>query len=116
MPFFNPLNYNNMIIKINGKTVTLKYTFRAMMIYEKITGESFNPKGLTEIIIYFYSCVLASDKSLDFSFDDFTDYLDDNPEVLGEFSEWLSTVLGVKSHIQGQKSDNEKTTEDPKKD
>lgn len=105
-----------MNININGKTVTLKYSFRAFMIYEKITGMSFSPKGVYEIIVYFYSTVLASDKSTDISFDDFMDYLDENPELLEGFSEWLSSVLNKNSYINNPEGKEEKTTEDPKKD
>lgn len=100
-----------MKVHINGKDIELKYSFRGFMIYEKITGESFNPKGITEMIIYFYSCLLASDKSnQSLGFEEFTDFLDDNPQLLGEFSEWLSSVLGVKSYIQGQNSETTDNT------
>ena len=45
-----------MKVTIKNKEIELRYSFRSMMIYEKITGTSFNPKGVTEIMIYFYSC------------------------------------------------------------
>jgi hypothetical protein len=32
-----------MEVTINGKNITLKYSFRALMIYENITQKSFNP-------------------------------------------------------------------------
>lgn len=108
-----------MIINLNGKSVTLKYSFRAFMIYEKITQTSFSPKGIYEIIVYFYSTLLASDKSTNISFDDFMDWLDENPSVLEEFSVWLSSIISKNSYINNPdntSTQTEKTTEDPKKD
>ena len=103
-----------MTININGKSVELKYSFRAFMIYEKITQTAFSPKGIYEIIVYFYSSLLASDKSINISFDDFMDWLDDNPDALNEFSGWLTTVISKNSYINNTEN-REKTTEDPKK-
>lgn len=118
-----------MTIQINGKSITLKYSFRGFMIYEKITGESFNPSGITEILIYFYSTVLASCKDINLDFDEFMDYIDEHPELLGEFSEWLTAVLGKNAYLNSSSKDNSKskddsngeqvtskTEEDPKKD
>jgi hypothetical protein len=104
-----------MEIKIKGKNITLKYSFRGFMIYEKITGESFNPKGITEILVYFYSTIIGSAKDLDLEFDEFMDYLDENPGLVEEFSGWLASVMSRNSYIN-QSQDKEKTEEDPKKD
>lgn len=94
-------------MKINGKEIKLKYTFRALMIYEKITGESFSGKGISEILIYFYSTIIASNKDLTLTFDDFMDWLDDNPTALNNFTEWLTSVTTVNSHIRQNEPTNE---------
>ena len=82
-----------MKITLKNKEIELKYSFRSMMIYEKITGGSFNPKGITEILIYLYSSILASDKNIDLTFEEFMDWIDDNPQVITEFSTWLTSIL-----------------------
>lgn len=94
-------------MKINGKEIKLKYTFRALMIYEKITGESFSGKGISEILIYFYSTIIASNKDLTLTFEDFLDWLDDNPTALNDFTEWLTSVTTVNSHIRQNEPINE---------
>lgn len=83
-----------MKIKIKDKDVELRYSYRALMIYEEILGESFTePKTFKEIMVFFYSVVLASSKSKDILFDDFMDWIDSSPEVFSEFIQWLKSVF-----------------------
>ena len=82
-----------MKVTIKNKEIELRYSFRSMMIYEKITGTSFNPKGITEIMIYFYSSILASDKNIDLSFEEFMNWVDGEPKALNDFSMWLTSTL-----------------------
>lgn len=89
-----------MTITIKNKTVELRYTMRAMMIYEKIQGATFSPKGLTDVITFFYSCVIGSDKNLVLTFDEFIDWLDEHNEALVEFTEWLNGVISKNSFIK----------------
>lgn len=94
LPFIkNNTQLLTMKVNINDKEIELKYTFRSMIIYEKITGETFSHKGVTEILVYFYSTLLASYKDLELSFEDFISWLDDNPNVINDFSSWLSSIL-----------------------
>lgn len=94
-----------MKVTINNKEIELKYSFRAMMIYEKITGTSFNPKGVTEILIYFYSSILASDKNINLTFEDFMNWVDGEPTALNEFSTWLTSTL-TKNTVLNDKGDS----------
>ncbi len=82
-----------MKVTIKNKEIELRYSFRSMMIYEKITGTSFNPKGVTEIMIYFYSSILASDKNIDLSFEEFMNWIDENPNALNDFTMWITSTL-----------------------
>lgn len=79
-----------MELTINEKTYTLKYSFRSLIIYENIAGKSFQPQNLTDILVFFYSCLLASGHDAALSWDDFMDYIDDNPESVNDFSDWLT--------------------------
>lgn len=100
-----------MFITINNYNIELKYSFRAMMIYEKITGESFNPKGITELMIYLYSIILASSKDITLSFDDFMNWIDDNPTVLNEFTVWLTSIIN-KNKVFSDKEETDTVDED----
>ena len=80
-----------MKVTIKDKEITLKSSFRALIAYEQITNHTFNPSTITDMILYFY-CVIISSKEFDepMTFDEFMDYLDDNPTILQEFSEWMT--------------------------
>ena len=88
-----------MKITINEKEIELKYTFRSMMIYENIMGTSFNPKGISEVIIYFYSTIIASSKE-PIVYDDYLDWLDENPNELANFNTWLADVAKVNEKLK----------------
>lgn len=106
-----------MKVTIKDKEIELKYTFRSLMIYEKIMGGTFNPQGLTEIMAYFYSTIMASDKNCTISFDDFMDWVDNNPSAVAEFSQWLVEVMQRNGYINNPKGENIEETEiDPKKE
>lgn len=99
-----------MKVSINGIDVELKYTMRSLMIYEKKFGKTFQPEGLTEMLAYFYSTVLASDKNIMLTFDEFIDYLDKNQNLVTDFAEWLVKVTEVNQYV---KNENEQPEENP---
>lgn len=80
-----------MEIIINDTTYRVKYGFKALMIYERIQSEAFEANSLSNIITFFYSCLLATNAEI--SFDEFINYLDENPDSLNEFSAYLSKVI-----------------------
>lgn len=82
-----------MNINIIDKEITLKYSLRAMMMYENVTNKTLNPSGITEVVTFFYCVVLASSKDYSLSFEDFMDWLDENPDTLKEFGEWLQATF-----------------------
>ena len=81
-----------MNVTYNEKTYELKYSFRALMIYENITGKSFNPKTVSDIIFFFYSVLCSTAKHDVIDFDNFIEMLDEHPELITEFSGWLTSV------------------------
>jgi hypothetical protein len=101
-----------MKINIKGKEIELKNTFRSMIIYEKVAGKTFNPQGITEILLYFYSVIMASDKDCQLEFDDLLDMVDENPKLITDFSEWLNKSFRISNYLNGEV---EKDNENPKK-
>ena len=98
-----------MKVIINDKEITLKSSFRAMVAYEQITDHIFSPSTVTDILVYFYCCIISS-KEYDgtLTFDEFMDYLDDNPTILQEFSEWMTETS--KQNEVFKKKKKKKTT------
>lgn len=101
-----------MKINIKDKEIELKNTFRSMIIYEKVAGKTFNPEGITEILLYFYSVIMASDKDCQLEFDDLLDMVDENPKLITDFSEWLNKSFRISNYLNGEV---EKDNENPKK-
>lgn len=98
-----------MKVKYNNKEYELKYSFRALMVYENITNKSLDIKGLTDIINFFYSVLLVAAKGDVIQYDDFLDWLDENPNELEKFSSWLIGILKQNSLLMpNAKSDDKK--------
>lgn len=93
-----------MEITINNKTVTLKKTFRSVIAYEQATKKTFNPSTISEMILYFYCVIIASDTELEITYDDFLNWLDDNENTLKDFTMWLSKMNEVESTTAKKKS------------
>jgi hypothetical protein len=89
-----------MDITIKDKKITLKYSLRAMMMYENVSGSTLNPKGLTDVITFFFCVVLASSKDYSLKFEDFIDWVDENPESVKEFGEWLQASLSNTNQLK----------------
>ena len=97
-----------MKVKFNEKEYELKYSFRAYMIYENIMDKSFSPQGLTDMIVFFYSSLLAAAKGDIIKYEDFLDWLDDNPDELTKFSNWLMECLGINKFLAPEVKDTNK--------
>lgn len=82
-----------MIFKIDDREVELRYTLRAIMLYENIQGKSFAPESTTDILVFMFCVIMASDKEIKLDFDKFLDMLDENPSLVVEFSEWLTNEV-----------------------
>lgn len=80
-----------MTITIKDKDIELKYTIRAMIMYENMTEKSFAPQSLTDIITFMYCVVVSSAKDYSIKFDEFIDYLDENPNIINDFGNWLTS-------------------------
>lgn len=78
-----------MTFTINNIEVTLKQSFRSLVMYEQMAGHSFNPTTTFDILLYLYAHILGSSKEVKLSFDEFMDWIDDNPQIVTEFGNWL---------------------------
>ena len=112
--FNKTLNAKIMKIHILGRDIELKATFRAYLIFENITGKSFQQLStLVDVLTFFYATILGSAKTTDISFDDFLDYIDANPNIVTEFSEWMAgsnAVVEEASNSNVEKDDAKKKT------
>lgn len=77
-------------ITIKGKDYNLKYTLRALFIFENITKKSFKIETLLDNYIFFYSLILANNNDKPLEWDEFIDALDDDPTLFSRMTEIIS--------------------------
>lgn len=99
------------MITINNKEYTLKYTIKALFIYERITDKPFKFEGLYSEYLLFY-CVLLANNEFNLSFDEFIDVCDDDPALFSTFREWLVKELNKQTLFKSEESED---TDDSKK-
>lgn len=81
-----------MKITIKDKEIELKYSIRALIMYENISESSFTGGSLTEILTFFYCIILTSSKDYSLNWDEFLDWVDTDNNILIEFGEWIKKV------------------------
>lgn len=97
-------------ITINGKEYNVKYSIRALMLFEQITDKNFEISSIMDKHIFYYCLLLASNKDCSLDWDEFIDALDENPQMYKE----IEKVLEDYNKSQN-KFPTEKTDEDGKK-
>lgn len=95
-------------ITINGKNYNIKYSLRALFIFEQITNRPFEIKTLLDNYIFFYSMILASNKEDILDWDKFIDALDNNPSLINEMNEIVIEQQKVDKLINPDNSKEEK--------
>lgn len=89
-----------MKLNIKDKEIELKYSIRALLMYENMTDKTFSTSTLlTDMIVFMYCIVISSSKDYSLSFDDFIDYLDENPNAIQEFAEWLKNNVNSNNNF-----------------
>ena len=110
-----------MIINYNNKEIKLKFSFRADMLFEDATGKTFTAQSESEWLQYFFCTLVAITKDETLKFDDFLDWISDNPTVFYDFIEWYSDYqqnvmnLRKKAEPEQQKDSKKKVSRSRKK-
>ena len=74
-------------ITINGTDYKVKYTIRALFIFEQITGKTFAITTLLDNYIFFYSMLLANNPDNVLDWNEFIDALDSDPSIYKQLNE-----------------------------
>lgn len=82
-----------MEITIRGKEYTIKYTLRALFIFEQITGKPFKMETMTDEYIFIYSLLLANVPEIDMSFEDFISVCDEEPSFIIMMQQFISKEM-----------------------
>ena len=95
-------------IKIGETVYNIKQSFRALMIFEEITGKNISMANdsVSDILMMFYSLLKGNNKDFEFSFENFVELIDDNPESVEAFTDYLNNLS--KEQTKEQKSTKKK--------
>jgi len=82
------MNTKSKKIKIVGKNYNIKpFTYRALFLFEEIAKKPVSDIAtFKDQVTYFYCVLKASDKSFEYTFDEFIDLLDDGKINLEELT------------------------------
>lgn len=89
-----------MKITIKDKEIELKYSIRALMMFENVADKSFGFNTLSDMIVLFYCVILTSAKDYTLDYNDFLDWIDEDSSVLQDFSKWVTTVTANQSKLK----------------
>lgn len=93
-------------ITINGTDYNIKYTIRALFIFEQITCKPFAINTLLDNYIFFYSMILANNQDNVLDWDTFIDELDNNPKLYQDIAE-IVTEQNKKDNLFGYDENGE---------
>ena len=79
-----------MDITIKDKQYKIKYTLRALFIYEQIKKEPFALKTITDYYIFFYCLLLANNEDSGLTFDEFISALDEDQSIAEQMMQYLN--------------------------
>lgn len=79
-------------IKIREKEYQIKQSFRTYMLFEELSGKQIGEiETMKDNIMLIYCTFKGCNKNFEFSFDEFIDILDENPEIFSEFGKLNET-------------------------
>lgn len=91
-----------MNITIKDKQYKIKYTIRAMFIFEKLANKIFKIESLLDWYIFFYSMLLANNPDCDLLFDEFIDECDNNPALIVKMQEYISKEMEINNQLKNE--------------
>lgn len=95
----------------DSRDIELKYSFRSLIMYENIQNKTFAPQTMTDVLVFFFCTILGSDRDVQLSFDDFLDMIDVNPQLVSDFSEWLTNEFNKDGLLESKDDEKEEEVE-----
>ena len=84
---------------IKDKEYKLKYTLRALFIYEQITGKVFSMQTITDEYLFFYCVLAANNPDMNLTFDDLIDAIDEDVNIMIQFQEFMKSELEKQNYF-----------------
>lgn len=78
---------------IKNTEYKLKYTLRALFIYEQVTGRIFKLETITDEYLFFYCILAANNPDIQLTFDELIDAIDEDMSIMLEFQTFLKKEM-----------------------
>lgn len=96
-------------VNINGKDYELKYTIRALFLWEQITGRTFEIKNTLDNYLFYYCLILSSNKDKEpLDWNDFIEAVDENPRLMNTLVDLMKGVEKKNSLIETEVGEGDK--------
>lgn len=99
-----------MKLYIKDTDIELRYTIRALFIFEKIANKTFSTTSLTDMYLLFYSMILANAPDIQLTFDELIDLCDNDITLFNNFSMWLAKEFEKQAQFNDKKEIKKKVT------
>lgn len=97
-----------MEVTIKGQCYKVRYSLRALFIFEKMAGKPFELKTAFDFYIFYYSMLLANNPDCGLSFDDFIDCCDGDPGIAKAISAYLEGHFRQQAQMSPEGADVKK--------
>ena len=91
-----------MNITINKKQYKVKYTIRALFIFEQITGKPFNISTLFDNYLFFYCLLLANNPDNVIEWEEFIDAIDSDKDLYQQLSKAVTDYQKQDNLLSGE--------------
>ncbi|KAA6344044.1 hypothetical protein EZS27_008301 [termite gut metagenome] len=73
--------------------IELKYTLRALFIFESISKKTFAINTITDLYLFFYSVILSNNPNIELTFDDLINECDVDTSIFSSFKKWFDSEM-----------------------
>lgn len=93
---------------INNTEYKLKYTLRALFIYEQLTGKAFKLETITDEYIFFYCMLVANNPDMNLTFNELIEAIDEDMGIMLEFQGFLKKEMEKQQQFITNNTDDKK--------
>lgn len=93
---------------INNTEYKLKYTLRALFIYEQLTGKAFKLETITDEYIFFYCMLVANNPDMNLTFNELIEAIDEDMGIMLEFQDFLKKEMEKQQQFITNNTDDKK--------
>ena len=97
-----------MEITIQDKTYKIKYSIRALFVFEQLTGKSFSLDSLLNQYVFFFSMLLANNPECTLTFDQFIDECDEDFTLVTNLQKYITEVFAKQAQLVKAEDDSKK--------